>query len=66
MTTSRQLAIHYGIDHKKLKKALMRENKFPNEEVKAEVIKLVCNGQDGSLSTASDNPTQNPPSKCGS
>ena len=35
----------------------MRENKFPNEEVKAEVIKLLCNGQDGSLST------QNPPSR---
>ena len=46
-----------------LEKALMRENKFPNEEVKAEVIKLLCNGQDGSLSTASDNPTQNPPSR---
>ena len=46
-----------------LEKALMRENKFPNEEVKAEVIKLLCNGQDGSLSTPSDNPTQNPPSR---
>ena len=49
--------------HKKLKKALMMEQNFETEEIKAEVIKLLCSGQDGSLTSKSDNSIQKPPSR---
>ena len=52
--------MHYSIDHKKLKKALKLENRFESEEIKTEVIKLLCNDQEESITTKSDTSIQNP------
>ena len=39
----------------------MMEEKFESDEMKAEVIKLLCSGQDGSQTSKSENSIQNPP-----
>ena len=39
----------------------MMEEKFESDDMKAEVIKLLCSGQDGSQTSKSENSIQNPP-----
>ena len=38
----------------------MMEEKFESDDMKAEVIKLLCSGQDGSQTSKSENSIQNP------
>ena len=54
ITNSRNLALHFGVDHRKLRKAMQKPNLFGSDEAQNEVIKQISHpGEDGSRTSDS-------------